>query len=434
MKYKKSYYNIEVDKKIEDCVLIFNTVSCALSLMDDKTYTLYSEIDKFEYDENDSEDIKEILANGYIVPEDFDEFKNIELQHRFARYSASGALHITIAPTMKCNMQCPYCYEFKENKDMSPIIQEKLVEFLKNYLALNSEIKSLSIAWYGGEPLLKKDVIYKISEKVIKYCNENNIIYTSNIVTNGVLLDYNTAKTLKEQCLVSKAQITLDGMEKMNNKTRILKSKENSFEIITNNIEAIKDIMKVSVRMNVSKNNVGDCRKVVKYFNDKGWSEKVELYFSPVIAYENSSSETKKSCFTYEEFNDISIELDQALVNNKLKDNITYPINFFGCSALGVNSLVIDPEGNFCKCWHRINLPKYYVGNVYSGISLNKENMDWLMLDIPDKCKKCNTLPVCRCGCPEIRLNTNNSPTCDFPKEHVKELIYNYYQNMVENE
>ncbi|MEG1255514.1 radical SAM protein [Clostridium sp.] len=430
MKYKKSYYNIEYDNKIDGNALIFNAVSGALGLMDENDYSTYCGIEELEYDDcEENENIKDMYKNGYILKEDIDEIKKIELEHRLLRYSVNGALHITIAPTMRCNMQCPYCYEHKENKDMSLRVENDLIEYIENYLSKNKKINTLSVAWYGGEPLLMKETIVRISERFIEYCKKNNVTYTSNIVSNGVLLDFDTAVTLKEKCLVSRAQITLDGIEETNNKTRVLKSRENSFEIITKNIESIRDIIKVSIRMNVSKENIQECDKLINYVKDKNWNENVNLYFAPVIAYNNSNSETKNSCFEIEEFNKEWSTLENHLVSENFKGNITYPENFFGCSALGVHSLVIDPEGNFSKCWHRINLPQHFIGNIYDGIEFNKEHTDWLMMDTPEKCNKCKVFPICRGGCPEKRIE-DNMPNCDYSEDEIKETIYNYYNNM----
>ncbi|GAA0125000.1 radical SAM/SPASM domain Clo7bot peptide maturase [Clostridium sp. CTA-19] len=431
MNYKKSFYNIEIDRKLNNKILMYNSCSGALALMDKNTYDLYSNIDKLEnFDKVGINEINEMYDNGFIIDETVDEFKKIELINRLSRYNTSGSLHITIAPTLRCNMKCPYCYEKKGHKDMSSEVQEKLIDYISKYLKKHNEIKNLDVSWYGGEPLLVKDIIINLSEKLISYCKENNINYTSTIITNGVLLDKITAKELSEKCLIKNVQITLDGIEETNNKTRMLKSGENSFKLITKNIESVKEIIRISVRVNVSKENSNECTLLSDYFIKQNWNEIVDLYFAPVQDSEYSDEKTSNIVYNCEEFNDKLVDLQNNLVQSNIYNNLNYPINFEGCSALSVHNLVIDPEGNFYKCWHRINLPEHQIGNIFEGIKLNNEYTSWLLLDIPDKCVKCKTFPICRSGCPEKRFLDENADICEYPEDHIKKVIDIYYSNM----
>jgi len=73
--------------------------------------------------------------------------------------------------------------------------QNYLFDFVKKSL-LENNCKYLSIMWYGGEPLLHKNVIYDLSEKFTSFCIKNSIAYSAAIVTNGFLLDSETAKKI----------------------------------------------------------------------------------------------------------------------------------------------------------------------------------------------------------------------------------------------
>ncbi|MBF0300072.1 MAG: 4Fe-4S cluster-binding domain-containing protein, partial [Oligoflexia bacterium] len=56
-------------------------------------------------------------------------------------------------PTYQCNMSCPYCYQKEKFQMWTP----DGVEILKSYFSniLNSDKKQLSLALFGGEPLIK---------------------------------------------------------------------------------------------------------------------------------------------------------------------------------------------------------------------------------------------------------------------------------------
>ena len=69
---------------------------------------------------------------------------------------------------------------------MTKETEDEIVEYIKK---ISSKLKSISITWYGGEPLLKQETIDRISTNIIKIADENGIKYFSNIVTNGYLID-----------------------------------------------------------------------------------------------------------------------------------------------------------------------------------------------------------------------------------------------------
>lgn len=437
MKLKKSFYNLEISKEIDGKILLYNSYSGALGVIEPDVYKIYSNIEVVNEDEileqKILDNIETMISNGFLVDANEDELKKIELENRLIRYNITGTntLHLTIAPTLNCNMSCPYCYEKKENKNMSDEVQEKLEVYIKNYILAHKEIKNLDVAWYGGEPLLVKDIITHLSQKFITFCNENNINYGAHIITNGVLLNKETAIELKERCLITGVQITLDGVGEKNNITRVLKNGEDSFKIITENINQVKDIIRISVRVNVSKENNKECIKLIEYFNEMKWNKKVDLYFAPVKDSEFSDLNTSNIVFNPEEFNENLIEYQKTLIKLKLYDNVKYPTNYEGCSALSINNLVVDPDGNFYKCWHRINIKKHQIGNVYKGITPNNEYRNWLLIGMAEKCKTCKTYPVCRSGCPELRTEDENNVICEMPENYVKKLIKIYYENLI---
>ncbi|MER8055552.1 4Fe-4S cluster-binding domain-containing protein, partial [Acinetobacter pittii] len=63
-------------------------------------------------------------------------------------------------PTIGCNFCCPYCFEGKkENVSMNEKTIKNIIRFLND-----SSAKELSLHWYGGEPLLRFDLMKEIYE------------------------------------------------------------------------------------------------------------------------------------------------------------------------------------------------------------------------------------------------------------------------------
>ncbi|WP_446899648.1 radical SAM protein [Clostridium sp. LBM24168] len=210
--------------------------------------------------------------HGFLVDKDIDEYKRLKIAGDMQRYNTQN-FGLTIAPTINCNMECPYCYEEKSNKRMSEDVQNGLINYIEKNI-IHSNIKSFHTTWYGGEPLLEKDLILNLSRKFIKLTNDNGIRYSASIVTNGSLLDYNTAKMLKEECYINFAQITIDGLGNIHNNRRKLKNGQNSFNLITNNINNCKELINIPIRVNVDRTNIYDTKNLIKYFIDeRKWTD-----------------------------------------------------------------------------------------------------------------------------------------------------------------
>ena len=58
-----------------------------------------------------------------MYPDQSDEFQTLKFVHGSARYDRSQ-LGLMVAPTLACNMACPYCYESNKSGKMTPEIVE----------------------------------------------------------------------------------------------------------------------------------------------------------------------------------------------------------------------------------------------------------------------------------------------------------------------
>ncbi|WP_251862415.1 radical SAM protein [Clostridium sp. Marseille-Q2269] len=427
--FKKSIYNILI-KESHGKTLIFNTYSTALGVLNLDLKDLYNNIES-EYDKN-NKDIIFLKENGFIVDHNIDEFKRLCVEERVNRFDDS-ILNLTIAPTMSCNMICSYCYEAKSNQFMNNNVIHKLITFINKKIIKNN-LKEINLVWYGGEPLLCIELLKKISCKIILLCNKYNIKYSSSIVTNGVLLDVNTAKILKHQCKINHVQITIDGLRIMHNKRRRLKNNEDSFNIIIKNINDINDILNIIIRVNIDKKNIMEMHKLIDYLIDyTNLGNKVKINFHPIVVKNTDFCNVEeKHCINAKEFDNIEATLINKLYNKGAIDSI-YKLdpmhNSVFCTAVCNNSFVIDPEGFLYACWDFIGIKEKRIGSIFDDeISINSERCKWLLLDIPQQCSTCNLVPMCKGGCPSARLY-NNKPCCDPRVMSLKEKLHISYDN-----
>jgi uncharacterized protein len=434
MAYKKSMYNMEVEPDKSGNILIYNSLSMSLGLMEQRTKALYENVEKLDVDriidENIKQDIEIMKNNGFIVDEDTDEYLQLKIMGEIAKYNKTG-LSLTVAPTLDCNMACPYCFENKSNLKMSQNTKNKFIDFIKDRIK-EDRISSLKISWYGGEPLLQLDTILELSLKIIDICNLNNVHYWADIVTNGSLLDAEKAMLLREKCKVSRAQITLDGLSDEHNKRRVLKNGEDSFNRIVGNIDEIKDILSISIRINVDKDNMENAERLIDFFlKKKQWGSKVNFYFAPLENISEKCGIMSNTCYTYAEFGEINRMILRKIYNNGysniVRAQVPKPTTLF-CSALTTNAFVVDPEGYLYTCWSNVGRKEKSVGTLDKGAVLNREYLDWLSLEHPEGCKSCTYLPVCHGGCPLERMKNGNKANCGYNTVSMKENFLVEYE------
>ena len=372
------------------------------------------------------------------MDENYNELHALEAKSTIGRFSiANSTLGLTIATSLNCNMACTYCYEGRTevNKiDMNEEVQANVFEFVKNHFD-GKNIKSLQIVWYGGEPLLNKTAIYNLSEKFKALCEENQAHYSANIVTNGILLDGETARRLKEECDVSMAQITIDGTREQHDKKRVYLHGESSFDLIINNIEVSREYLHIALRVNVDKDNADSVDDLKNFFKDKGWERNPFISPSPIRDYGNCNHDT--SCILsskdFAEFETKQIEVDYSVDEKNVTRVYPTRTNYY-CGAQRLNSFVIDPEGHLYNCWNDVGILEKSFGDVKKGYDLNQNYTKWLLSTPQPKCMKCQFLPICQGGCPYHYVDGGEPQCLNWASDYKARLKLAYKDHVIKQE
>ena len=405
---KKSKYNHFFD--INNKKLAFNGISCALAEIDENFEQIYNRLEDIDYEQlsaKEKELADNMLAGFYIIPDCTDELALLKFRNYRGKYS-SDYLSLVIAPTMACNFACPYCFENPKPGVMRQEVQDKLVEIVR----VNAERKKpIHITWYGGEPLLAKNVVFSLSEKFIKICEENNVEYSSQVITNGYLLSTNDIPLFKK-FKIKEIQITIDGPRDIHNQRRFLKAKpqEGSFDVIIDNVRMMKaNEFIISLRVNIDKENIESTKELILYLKEVGLSG-LFINFGHVAPYTDVNQNIKGSCLSMGEYSKESLQLQEFLFENGF-DASRFPyypgIKANYCGADSISAFVIDNEGYKYKCWNEVGDISMSVGNILWDIEMYTDEMlarevsymTWTPFD-HEECRDCFTLPICMGGCP----------------------------------
>lgn len=407
--------------------LIYNSRTNALAFIENdnlqflKDNSNLANITDLELQEN-------LKKGGFVIAKDIDELDLIKLKLLSARFNTNG-LGLTIAPTLDCNFRCIYCYEKNSlhNTFMTKETQDQVYNFIKNQA---NSLNYLSVTWYGGEPLLALDVIETLSTKIKSLCKDNNVRYSSVIITNGYNLTKTTAIKLKE-LNVSSAQVTIDGTEDIHNSRRPLADGSETFNTIINNVKDCADILAITIRINTDKENAHKTDELLDILEQHNLKGRVGVYLGFVDTINDCYEHSK--CFTRKGSSKLNFVNEMKLIKRGFNENIThrYPRLYANsCGADCISSFVIAPDGLLYKCWNDIGIKEYAVGHINGKKTTQKYNKvlfnKYLTYIAPDDptCSKCKLLPICMGGCPNIRIK-NNKHSCS-------EYMYNLEQYLVE--
>jgi len=217
--------------------------------------------------------------------------------------SLSNTLQVTFEVTEKCNLECKYCsygelYSGKNStriqNDLPTIYAKKLLDYLVNLWNSNankSYKKTVSISFYGGEPLMNVPFIKEVINYV-KKANLECIIPRFNMTTNAVLLKKHIAFLVENDFHLL---ISLDG-NKENNSYRVYKNGKESFDDIIKNIDFVyknyPDFFKTNIQFNSVLHNRSSFSETFNYIFNR-YNKK------PTITELNTSGieESKKTEF-----------------------------------------------------------------------------------------------------------------------------------------
>lgn len=184
--------------------------------------------------------------------------------HRqLARVLSPQVQEFILFPTEKCNFRCTYCYEDFEIGKMSRGLQSGFEKLLTKRVP---DLKLLTFSWFGGEPLLAKDVVLRLSRFAKKLCQEHGVTFRGGLTTNAYLLDFELASQLLD-AHQNFFQVTLDGTAEQHNKLRRRADGAGTFDTIWRNLEAMRALdgdFDCQLRLHLRHDNIDDMINLVR--------------------------------------------------------------------------------------------------------------------------------------------------------------------------
>lgn len=393
---KPSFYNILIKK--EDGIAIFNTRTGKMARCFHGDAKIVEEHLSQKYIEwsHDNQYIVPMYKNGLLVDYNLDEISEMIDKEKDSKFE--NCLRLILLPTEQCNFRCVYCYERFRREKMTAKTQAAIVKYIEDNI---HKYNGLILNWFGGEPTEAMDVIENLSVKLIDVCKKNKKAYNTGITTNGYNLTYEIFKKLKK-LHVTEYQVTIDGLASIHNAQRVMADGAPTFDVIINNLLAIKNNCKSSaitfvLRTNFSKNmlnNVDEfCKFLDKYFsNDK----RFKYFWQMVGDYGYVKTEEVRNIFGQSKDYKWLIEnYTERFVNDYTQ--ALYGPDGGVCYALKRNQLLIDAAGEIRKCTCDLESEMNHFGTI--GVNFDgAKHEDWLnsrAISRDSQCYFCKKRPLC---------------------------------------
>ncbi len=258
-------------------------------------------------------------------------------------------MHFTLHLTRACNLRCSYCYA-PPRPDPGMTI-ETARQVLDLGLRLNRG--SCGLVFFGGEPLLKLDLIRQIVAETKTRQEQGRGCFHFKITTNGLLLDDAFLQfSVENDILVA---MSLDGVQPAHDRHRRLPTGEGTFAVLLPKLRRLLAVRPyASVLMTVSPDTVASFAESVCFLLDEGCRYVVVSLDYSAGWTEGDLDELERQ---YERLAELYVEWTReerkfylSPFEMKLASHIKGPDACKDQCELGMRQISVDPEGYLYPC------------------------------------------------------------------------------------
>ncbi|MBO4497714.1 MAG: radical SAM protein [Lachnospiraceae bacterium] len=407
--------------------------------------------------------VSQLIEKGMFYGDD-EEKPNLSYDLKQRMIDVNGASYLIVVLTGKCNLRCEYCiYSDKYPKeitysddDIDPNAARAAVD---QYLELhNSRVnsgfqRSPMIMFYGGEPLMKFDVI----KEVVEYAKKKNPDSRFFVTTNGLLLNDEAAEFFAHNRF--NVTISLDGYKENHDRNRVTVGRKPTFDTVIKNVLNFQRIKKEAnitqlLTFNCCYDKYTDLYKCIKMF--EGYYDEFSpfaVYYSAISPFdttyyewtkqhmdagaddktlEKSNLRIRKEFFegdaeSNQRFRNIAVNLMLSEFSLTVRNKRFTPE--YNNACVPCSKIAIYPDGTYALC-EKMN-KRLPIGNVKTGIDYErtKEVSDMLLKAFSGHCKNCAFRCLCSLCYQYLDEEGNvNKAFCEREKSNLKKRLVDLYE------
>lgn len=402
-----NYNNFVTGYPSKDDVLVFNTRTEAFFKINDKLYRALQNLSSYGCSEPEYLQYKDALyENGVIVESLEDDYSKVDDFFVQLERGDEKEFNAMLLTTYACNLGCIYCYQspLNEKSFMTKETAEAAVKWLVNQVLVDG-YKTLRITFYGGEPLMNKDIMFYVAEQLHIQCKENKIELLIGLISNGTLLNDDIIKKMLKYNLVE-LRVSIDGKGKYHDQRRPFKNGDPSFEVIMKNLISVSKLIKPVLIGTYSEETLPGVYELIDYIDEVGMHDRIEqISFVPLVprlgSRDNPGSVELSDCSKHVEANGLAmkvLEINKYIASKGMPIRVCMDINI--CPMIMKNQgAIIDPYGDIFSCATFLGRDEYRIAKV-TQFGYNEKPSEYRQIHAWEKCPKdCKYLPMCQGGC-----------------------------------
>ena len=278
-------------------------------------------------------------------------------------------MHYTIHMTANCNMRCTYCYVTQKPVKMTLETARAVVDN-----AIRGGQKRLGLIFFGGEPLLCRDLIEETIEYVKKTAPKD-VNFHYKMTTNGLLLDEAFMEYANREKIY--IALSLDGIAKAHDTHRIAQNGGSTHAEVE---RAAKLLLRTRpyapALMTVNPDTVKYYAQSVEYLFELGFEYMICSLNYAVQWDKKALRELKRQYkrlakFYYEH----TLAEDKFYLSPfevKISSHVHNKTYCHERCELGQRQLSVGPDGTLYPCVQFVGDERYSVGDVFNGIDEEK--------------------------------------------------------------
>lgn len=342
----------------------------------------------------DNSKISHLVSSGILVPEDFSPER-----YYFQFVKREIDIHLMyLLISQSCNLSCKYCFEGPSRGKLNLMGKEVVSKAIDFFFKVSTPDRK--IFFYGGEPLLNKEV-FKFAIRKIKHFQDIGNQVSMNIITNGTLIDQEIAEDILNYGV--EVAVSIDGLREIHDAARLNKSGWGSYDAALTGFNLLKKTgVHPSISCTIGKHNVNRLEEVARFFSTELKPRSVG--FNLMIGANESDCGARKATESllkaYEILKEGGIYEDRIM--RRLEKVINGEFYLKDCAAYG-NQIAVRFDGRVGPCHAFCSSGEYFDGSIADeSFELNKSDFGlWAgrsQLTNP-KCMNCPLALLCGGGC-----------------------------------
>ena len=331
-------------------------------------------------------------------------------------------MNFTLHLTADCNLNCRYCYETHSRTHMTEQTAKRAVD-----LAFSFGHEKNGFSLFGGEPLLERALVESLCAYAKQKADATGTVVRYKMTTNGTLLDEPFLRFSREHDI--SIALSHDGL--LQDVQRVTRDGRPTMQKLEPIIDLLLRYQPDAIAMQtVTPHTVDRMAESVEWLYSRGFSR-----INTAIDYRADAGWDDESMAVLKEQYQAIAALSEAHFDDarplrylNFISKIAAYLNDRPCieCKLGMRQPSIAPDGSIYPCNQFLNLEAFRMGDVETGIDVEKQKQIYLASLAPEPdCEGCAIADRCRhhCACLNFSLTGHMHEVAPVQCEHERILI-----------